>query len=299
MNSIKRQLTWGLALLFALTAITSCTNSNNSKEVETQYQHWICQEGDHAGAEIVFARMGNVFRGEYIDPGYQDYASLPIMGTIDDKGKVEGISGAILPEGDIVGKLSGRITGDKFQATWLPTPTAISEFRKMEMELQKLSPEIEEEIGKHPNAFYNILYPELTLTEKVSRITPFIPEPVVSDRTYGYEVGEWETRTIHIAKSDRKGEVDFHLYIEMDGQNLMKADIKGTAPLNGNTFRYKEKGYEFEVAVYTDFVTIKTIAGAIDLNGQKGTLKADGTYPAPIEQPFYFYMDSEFANEID
>jgi hypothetical protein len=57
--------------------------------------------------------------------------------------------------------------------------------------------------------------------------------------------------------------------------------ITGVARLDGNTFRYDEKGYRFEVAVYNGFITVKTIAG--DLEG----VKADGIYPAALEMSHY------------
>ena len=273
-----------ITLMAALSAAVSCTSNTGSG---TQHQHWVCPHGDHAGAEIVFARMGNVFRGEYIDPGFQDFTSIPIVGTIDSKGNVTGVSGVIPHYGNIVGKLTGRITGNRFTATWSPAPKVIEYYmsRDMEMELQKPTPQMEEEMGKHPGAFYNPLFPDQTMVinggPKISRITPFVPA-VVSDGTYGYAMDGWETRTIHIAPGNKKGEVDFRLYVKTEGQNGETVNIMGSAPLNGNTFHYRYEGGEFEVSVYTDFVAVKTT---------KGNTGADGVYPASIEQPFYISDD--------
>ena len=268
--------------------VTACQNRQLE---QTQYNHWICQQGEHEGAEIVFARMDNAFRGEYIDPGFQDRVSIPIMGTIDDEGNVTGLSAAIPSDGNIIGKLSGKITEDKFMAVWSPMAMDMFEYREMELKLEKLSPEQKKETGKHPGAFYNFLFPEQVLMsnsgERKSRVVPFLPETSVPDRTYGYSIGEWEVRYIHLAPGAKKDEVDFHLHIEVNGQYSIETDIQSTAQLSGNAFRYKKKGYEFEVVVYNDFVVIKTIAGSIDLNGQEGELKVDGIYPASMEMNFY------------
>ena len=258
--------------------------SNGQQEL-AQYYLWVCQQGEHAGAEIVFARRGDVFRGEYLDPGFQDFFSIPIMGTIDGEGNLTGVS-ASTSDDEIYGKLSGKITGDKFRAVWLPTPTATGEFREMELQLTKVSPEVKAQISKLPDAFYNILYPEcaflfMSSGEDRSRVIPFLPETPYTEIAYGYSIGEWERRHIHVEAESKPGETVFHLHIVESGINDTDVYITGTVQLNGNTFRYNEKGYQFEVAIYNGFITVKTIEG--DLDG----VKADGVYPAVQEMSYY------------
>ena len=252
----------------------------NDRQELIQYYHWVCQQGEHAGVEIVFARMGDVFRGEYLDPVFQDFFSIPIMGTIDDEGNVSGVSASTSSD-EIYGKLSGKITGGKFHATWLPTPTTISEFREMEMLQKKLSPEINGELAKHPGAFYNILYHEAEPFDKSSgknksRVIPFLPETPYTEIAYGYSIGEWEGRHIYVGAGTKEGEAEFHLHITESGMNDVDVYITGVVQLNGNSFLYNEKDYQFEVAVYNGFVKVKTIAG--DLDG----VKADGIYPSVL-----------------
>ena len=258
---------------------------SNGRQEAAQYYHWVCQQGEHAGAEIVFARKGDVFRGEYLDPDFQDFFSIPIMGMIDGEGNLTGVS-ASTPDDRIYGKLSGKITGDKFQATWLPTPTATSAFRQMELQLTKVPPEAEAQIREHPDAFYNILYPEcaflfMSSSEERSRVIPFLPETPYTEIAYGYSIGEWEGRHIHVEAGSKPGEAVLHLHITESGMNDVNIYITGAVQLNGNTFRYNEKGYQFEVAVYNGFITVKTIEG--DLDG----VKADGVYPAVQEMSYY------------
>ena len=276
----------------ALMILVACGQPSGAQqgETKTQYYHWICRQGDHAGAVIVFARKGDVFRGEYLDPGFQDIFSIPIMGTIDDEGNVIGVS-ATTSSDALHGKLSGKITDDMFHAVWLPTPTGTGEYREMEMTREKLSAEITAELQKHSDVFYNILYPEkafvtfnpntYTAGRERSRAIPFLPETPYTEIAYGYSVGEWESRHVFVGAGAQQGETEFHLHIVESGINDTNVHITGIARLDGNTFRYDEKGYQFEVAVYYGFITVKTIAG--DLEG----MKADGTYPAALEMSHY------------
>jgi len=50
-------------LVSYLIIIWLTTACQSDKDAGTQYNHWVCRQGEHEGAEIVFARMGNVFRG--------------------------------------------------------------------------------------------------------------------------------------------------------------------------------------------------------------------------------------------
>jgi len=242
-----------LLLTIVATQITvACQKrqAGQTQQVEqSRYYHWVCPQGEHQGAELIFTRMGNVFRGEYIDPGFQERTGIPIMGMIDDEDNLTGIS-AVMPEGNVAGKLSGTITGDKFNAVWLPTPTGMerSEFREMELVANVSG-------------------------EQKSYEPPLLPETSFLEKPYGYTIGEWEMKLIYVAQGTKKEEVTFHLHIEESGMNDITVDIQGTAQLNGNSFRYKEKGYEFEITAYNGFITVKTISG--DLDG----FKADGVYP--------------------
>ena len=270
-------------------AFIACGSENRQKQPVAQHHHWVCLQGLHGGAEIALARMGNVFRGEYIDPGFQDRFSIPIMGTIDDEGNVNGVSASTLSD-ELYGKLSGKITGNTFYAVWLPTPTptAIGEFREMEMTLKKTSTEITAELNKNPDAFYNFLYPEaepfdMSSGEYRSRVIPFLPETPYTAIAYGYSIGEWERRHIHIEAGSKPGETIFHLHIIESGINDTDVYITGAVQLSGNTFRYNEKGYQFEVAVYNGFITVKTITGTLD------GVVADGIYPAQMEMSYYYF----------
>jgi len=104
------------------------------------------------------------------------------------------------------------------------------------------------------------------------------PETDFSDNLYGYTHGEWEMKLIHIQWGDNKKEVVFHIHIEESGMDEINIDIQGIAQLKGNSFRYKEKDYEFEIFAYKGFITLKTISGSI--NGYK----ADGDYPEIIRE---------------
>jgi hypothetical protein len=290
-----------------LVLMASCGQSQSTKR-QIQYEYWVCQAGEHKGAIIFLARMGNVFRGEYIDPDYNPFISIddpddetgtemrisiPVMGTIDGNGKVTGVSAASRSDGSLIGELSGQIADGKFHAIWLPAPTGFGEFREMELQLEKLSSDMTEETNKHPGAFHNILHPEYTLIsmfsgEKKSRTVPFFVETTFPASRYGYHIGEFTQREINITAGAKKGEVDFHLQIEESGQFQISVDVRGTARLNENRFRYREKDYVFEVDVYHDFVVIKTISGFLpDDTGLSHRFTADGVYPAKMELNAY------------
>jgi len=179
------------------------------------------------------------------------------MGMLDDEGNVTGVS-AIMPEGDIAGKLSGKITGDNLNAVWLPTPSGmeISEYREMELVVN-------------------------TSREQKNFELPSLSETAFTDNLYGYTSGEWEMKLIHVERGAKEEEVNFHLHIEASGIDEIIIDIQGAAPFNGNTFRYNEKGYEFEIAAYNGFITLTTLSG--DWNGYK----ADGVYPEIIINDIY------------
>ncbi|MCL2098128.1 MAG: hypothetical protein FWH23_05145 [Bacteroidales bacterium] len=233
------------AIVGAALASLSCQNSPST---QAEYYHWIGEEQE----AIIFTRMDKVFRGAFIDSDFQEYASLPIAGIIDNDGNVNGIC-FDSNNGNLYSKITGKIIGDTFEAEWIPTPNARSEYRNISMKLQKLSPEIESE----------------------NRVTPFLSEKIIDaeGQLYGYQIGEWEMKLIHVAQGIKKEEVDFHLHIEESGINEIVIDIQGAAKLTDNTFRYKEKSYEFEIAIYNDFITLTTISGNWD------GYRADGVYP--------------------
>jgi len=305
-----------LYLVFISVLTMMACQSNPS--AQTRHFHWVGQENE----EIIMTQHGNVFRGEYIDPGFQDYCSVPIVGMIDNEGNVHG-AGFDIQDGSLYAQISGKITGDTFEANWSPLPQAISEFRSMNMKRQKPAPEIEREIAKHPDAFYNWLFPEKQLctsssealnrvtpflsekpvvagtssSEALNRVTPFLPEKTVVDdgQLYGYQIGEWEMKRLHIVPAEKADEVNFYIAIEQNGQYWINVEMEGAAKLTGNTFRYREKGYEFEVVVYNGFATITTIAGTIELSSQEVDdlfeLRADGAYPllpkGLVDKQFY------------
>ena len=288
----------------------ACQNSPSS---QTRHYHWIGGEGE----EIIMTQRGDVFRGEYVDPGFQERASVPVAGIIDKEGNVRG-TGFDIEDGSLYAQFTGKITGSTFEANWNPLPNVISEFRSWNLKQQKLSPEEEREIAKHPDTFFNRLFPELELCTShsiaLNRVIPFLPEEtaVAGGRLYGYQIGEWETRRLRITPATKAGEVDFHLQIESNGQFWIEVNMKGTARLTANSFRFRQKNYEFEVAVYNGFATITTITGFIDLSAQEdvneGTNKVDdateftldGVYPLLpkgfVDKRFYeinFYCDKD------
>ena len=244
-------------VLWAIVIVAGIACQNRSAE-QSRYYHWSCRQGEHQGAEIVYTSVGNVFRGEYTDPGFQKH-SIPIMGMIDDDGNVIGVS-AIMSQDDIAGKLSGKITNDIFNAVWLPTPTGmeISKRRDMKLVINTSSGE-----------------------QKKSELPSFLSETAFMNNLYGYDIGEWEMKVIHIEQGPQKEKVIFHIHIEESGVEEIMIDIQGTAQVNGNSFRYKEKGYEFEITAYNGFITLTTISG--DLDGYK----ADGVYPEKTVNDIY------------
>ena len=304
-----KQKFWIAAMLL----ITAACGSGEPSQ--TEHYYWLGNEGE----VIIFTRMANVFRGEYIDPDFQERASVPIVGRIDNEGNVNG-AGFDIQNGNLYAQISGKITGDTFEANWSPLPQAISEFRSISMKRQKPEPEIEREIEKHHDAFYNWLFPEQQLctssSEALNRITPFLSEkPAVADgQLYGYQIGEWEMKRLRIV-SVGNDEVHFYIAIEQNGQSWVNVEMEGAAKLSGNTFRYKEKGYEFEVAVYNGFAVITPIEGTSDLNVQEVQITnsegvidqtqnftAAGVYPllpkGLVDSPFYeinFYCDKSIA----
>ena len=289
-------------VIISVLATMACQNNSS---VETLHYHWIGGEGE----EVIMTQRGNVFRGEYIDPGFQERASVPVAGVIDKEGNLRG-AGFDMEDGSLYAQFSGKITGASFEANWSPTPNVTGEHRSWNLKQQKLSPEAEREIAKHPDAFYNRLFPEWELCTSrsvaLNRVTPFLPEEtaVAGGRMYGYQIGEWDKREIRIAPAAKAGEVDFHIQVEINGMFWIKIDIRGTARLSGNSFRHKEKGYEFEVAVYNDFAVITTITGTVDLSEFEGEdvfeVKLDEVYPLLpkgfVDKRFYeinFYCDKK------
>ena len=120
----------------------------------------------------------------------------------------------------------------------------------------------------------------------VAYATGTTAETPYTEVAYGYSIGEQEQRHIHIGKGAKNDEVEFYLHLVEGGIQDTDVTIRGFARLDGNRFRYKEKGYEFEVAVYNRFITVKTITG--DLDG----VKADGVYPTTLEMSYYVNPDA-------
>jgi hypothetical protein len=240
--------------LWVVTAMLATTTSCQSAQVEPiEYYYWVCQQGEYAEVvDIVYVRQGDAFYGYYVYAG----EGVVIMGMIDKEGNLTGVSTA-LPDDEIFGTLSGKITGNQFNAIWSPSPSGVEfcGFQQMEMTLLEDVTEVDE--------------------DEFLADYDFTPETLYTPMAYGYHIGEWEERHISIKAGDKKGEVAFSLHIMEDGMDYIEVTIHGTATLNGNTFRYKEKNCEFEVAVYNGFITVKTISGTLD------GFRVDGVYPAP------------------
>ena len=243
-----------IASLLLLMA-TACGGKQGQQKQDEQpkYYYWVYQQGEHKDAEILFVRMNDVFKGEYIDFDFPKNR-VAIMGTIDSEGNVNGVSG-VTSDDMILGLLKGKIIGDKFQAVWLPSPrmSDTQRFREMEMTKKEVSGEMKTDLD-------NIVFQAKTPHTEIA---------------YGYSLGEQQRKHIHVGKGLKNGEVEFFLHLVESGINDIDITIHGFAPQNNNSFRYNEKGYEFEVTVYNGFITVKTISG--DLDG----VKADGVYPAP------------------
>ncbi|MCL1974233.1 MAG: hypothetical protein FWG54_05395, partial [Bacteroidetes bacterium] len=278
-------------LLIAAVVIVAQTGCQNVNETQIEHQYWVCTQDHNGGGEIALARMGNVFRGEFIDRDFQDRFSIPIMGTIDKEGNVNGVSGVINGQ---IGKLSGRIMGNTFEAVWLSTMYGVM---NMEMKLTPITPEMEIEINKHPDSFYNTLYPEcayidMRSRESVPRAIPFLSATDIFAGDYGYSTGEWETRRIQIRAGEKQDLVDFTLFVEEDnGIEAAKAEIRGTAQLKENRFRYREKDHEFEVSMYNGFVVVHSLTSSSPNLG--------GVYPAQMEVSYYEYTDYELNNPFE
>jgi hypothetical protein len=227
----------------------------SSQVEQSRYYHWMCQQGEYAEVvEIEYVRQGEAFYGFYTYGGEGTF----IMGMIDKDGNLTGISAATA-FGEIEGKLSGKISGDKLHAEWSPSPSALDDFgsvfQEMELTLLTDSPEITNE--------YLAEY-------------GFIPETPYTSVAYGYRIGEWEERYIFVGESANQGKAEFYLQIAEGGMNDIDVTITGTVTLNGNTFRYREKNCEFEVAVYNGFITVKTISGRLE------GFQVDGVYPTVV-----------------
>jgi hypothetical protein len=242
--------------------------------------------------DIRFTRYGDVFRGELLDPGFQELVTVPIFGTISKEGEVKGY-GAVSNEsamGNSLGFLRGKITGDVFHVAWMPFYGG--EYREMDLHPAG-DAAWEAEAGKHPAAFYNSFFTEDSRESPKVRVFPFVPEkPVSREREYGYHLGEHSNGSIILRPTAKAGEVSFTLFVDEGGRCDLQTTINGTAPLDGNRFRYRDTdlGYEFEVAIYTDFVHIRTLSGTMaTCSDGDDTVEqnADGIYTAALEMVFY------------
>jgi len=282
--------------LLSITAALALTAAAQAAE----HSRWLVTEGDHAGAEIIYARLASgAFRGEYIDPGFQEKCSVPIVGTIDAEGNVQGV-GAILTDdevhGNIYAKLTGKISGDTFEATWLPSPGVTSEFREMKMKRKEFSSEAAEAQAKHPDAFYNSLHPDLTLAtqdnQPLRRAIPFKPAKNAIPKSYGYRIGENESRYLHIAPAEEKGEVTYSFRCEQGGMNDIEKNFSGSAPLKDNRFFADDGDSKYEVSIYNGFVVVKKKAStessaSTESTESKNSSIITGIYPAPMAMNFY------------
>lgn len=282
------------------------TDSDNGRH-EIVFHYWSA-EVEGAGIMVVtFAQYCGVFRGEYVDPGFLDKVSIPVFGTIDNEGNVNAVSASIPSGRGIRGTLQGKITDDTFHAVWSPTPEYGGQFWEVDLRKVPLTSEAAAQVREHPDAFCNILFPEhiIHMDDRVDRIVPLMPENVRTiKQLYGYHIGEWESKTIQLKPGTNDGEVWFRLQLSQEGLCSLQADMEGVAPWDGNRFRYKEKGYEFEVAVYQGFVVIQTIVGSIALGDacqdeDDVVFKADGVYPTPLNMNYYVngaYVESAETN---
>ena len=236
-----------IAIQFVTIGCNNPQGNSAQEEAQTQYYRWTDED---IVTEIEIVRKGDVFYGFYICAG----EGILIMGMIDKDENLTGVSSVTFSD-EIFGTLSGKITGNKFNASWSPTPMGMEfyNFQQLEMTQQKeLTEYIKEYLDKYS----------------------FMPETPYTPVTYGYHIGEGEARHICINK-DEKGKAKFTLRIEQSGAHNRDLTIRGTVTLDGNTFRYKEQNCEFEVNVYNGFIIVKTISGALD------GIQVDGVYPAP------------------
>jgi hypothetical protein len=175
----------------------------------------------------------------------------------------------------------------------------------MDMKLTAIPPAMEEAIKKHPDAFYNTLYPECEYLDmrsraSVNRAIPFFFFFCMVAGDYGYTTGEWETRRIQIRTGEKQGEVNFYLHVEEDnGIEAAEADIRGAAQLKDNRFRNKKKDHEFEVSIYNGFVVIQTLAGPSSNPSNKQGAKIDGVYPAQMKMSYYDYTEYAEVEPFD
>lgn len=283
-------------------------NKDKYENDEVVFHYWSGSVEDASMMVVTFAQYGNVFRGEFVDPGFHDYGSIPVFGTIDDEGNVNGVSASIPSGRGIYGKLQGKITGDTFHAVWSPTPEYGGDFWEVELKKETLTPDAKQQIREHPDAFCNILFPgQVNITKmggRVDRIVPLMPDNVHAiTQQYGYSIGEWESRYISLQPGKNEGEVVFHLHLSEEGRLSLAADIEGSARWDGNRFRYNEKDYKFEVAVYNGFVVIQTISGSIALdntdeedNDGEVVFQADGVYPTPLDMNCY--ANKEYVESV-
>jgi len=275
--------------MLLIVAACGC-GSNGGKTPETINYHWI----DDGNVEIIMTQRGNVFRGEFFDPNSRNWESVPFAGIIDSEGNINGI-GFDSQNGNMYAEFQGQITGNTFDAKWLPIDPWGGR-KSMKMKQRNLTTDVEQQIAKHKDVFYNWLCPERELcnqnTASVSRVIPFLPEKLVveSGRLYGYQNNQWDIRSIKIMPADNPKEVDFQINIKQNTRSLIEVNMKGTAKLTDNTFRHRQGDYEFEVAIYNGFVAITTIAGFVDLDLQQNVSQnanmveddeftIDGVYP--------------------
>jgi hypothetical protein len=204
---------------------------------------------------------------------------------------LNGYAAATTPENNIYASITGKISGDKCKVVWKPNDD-VAEFRETELKQKKITPEIEAEIQKHPGAFYNFLFSDLTLTTAhgapMSRVAPFIPAKPGRQQNYPLYEGEDEARFIFITPAEEEGVTYFYLFLFLDEED----NIDGMVSLDGNKFSYQKGKYEFEAAIYNGFVVVSTIKGVLT-NSKGATIKPDGVYPMSLG--FNFYQNKSVA----
>gem|GEM_PF-1707026 len=279
-------------LWIALIAVLATTACGNAPSSSSTYHHWIGEEGE----VMILTQLGNVFRGEFIDPGFQEFCSVPIVGTMDSEGHIKGVA-AVQVNGGLYAKLEGTISGNTLQANWMPTPNTIDQIepRQMTMHATPIPAKIKEVMDRFPNSFYNWLFDDNALCTAngigLSRVTPFfVGDHTVIPGKYGYQIGEWEVMYLSLERGFTANEVKFHLQYELDnGISAVSANIQDVVRFEGNAFRYKKGGYEFEMAMYNGFVMVTTLSGELEGGGT-----ADGVYPL-LQNDLNFYMDEAYV----